>query len=183
MDLDGKSSGNGSVRLGCAATSSEDRESDGTLLPRSPVQDLPGRIVAGRYRRRSTAFGSAESYDRWRCCTTSTCRSGVGTPCWWESPRCWRAGGWQVGGTGRWRCPQRRQLSAGSVGPAARSGRRNAGLLASADYEHRLNQYGDPRGVFGRYPPAQPGWWPDPANRYALRYYDGTGWTGYTAVR
>ena len=60
---------------------------------------------------------------------------------------------------------------------------RHAGLRARADYENRLNQYGDPRGVFGRYPPALPGWWPDPANRHALRYYDGAGWTGYTAVR
>jgi hypothetical protein len=61
--------------------------------------------------------------------------------------------------------------------------RRHAGLRARADYEHRLSQYGDPRGVFGRYPPAQSGWFPDPVNLRALRYFDGFAWTGYTAVR
>jgi hypothetical protein len=61
--------------------------------------------------------------------------------------------------------------------------RRHAGLRARADYENRLSQYGDPRGVFGRYPPAPPGWFPDPANGCALRYFDGSAWTGYTAAR
>jgi predicted acyl esterase len=32
---------------------------------------------------------------------------------------------------------------------------RNAGLRARADYEHRLSLAGDPRGVFGRYPPVR----------------------------
>lgn len=58
---------------------------------------------------------------------------------------------------------------------------RDAGLRARAEYEHRLNLTGDPRGVFGRYPPVQPGWFPDPRNRYQLRYFDGGLWTGYTA--
>ena len=35
---------------------------------------------------------------------------------------------------------------------------RDAGLRARADYEHRLTIAGDPRGVYGRYPPVQPGW-------------------------
>ena len=58
---------------------------------------------------------------------------------------------------------------------------RQAGLRARAEYEHRLNLTGDPRGVFGRYPPVQPGWFPDPQNRCRLRYFDGGGWTRYTA--
>ena len=58
--------------------------------------------------------------------------------------------------------------------------RRDAGLRARADYEHRLNLAGDPRGVFGRYPPVQAGWFPDPENRYQLRYFDGGIWTGGT---
>lgn len=58
---------------------------------------------------------------------------------------------------------------------------RDAGLRARAEYEHRLNLTGDPRGVFGRYPPVQPGWFPDPQNRYQLRYFDGGVWTPYTA--
>lgn len=61
--------------------------------------------------------------------------------------------------------------------------RRHAGLRARADYENRLSWYGDPRGVFGRYPPAPPGWFPDPVNRCAVRYFDGTAWTVYTAAR
>jgi hypothetical protein len=61
--------------------------------------------------------------------------------------------------------------------------RRHAGLRARADYENRLSQYGDPRGVFGRYPPVPAGWFPDPVNRCALRYFDGSAWTGYTATR
>jgi hypothetical protein len=58
---------------------------------------------------------------------------------------------------------------------------RDAGLRARADYEHRLNLSGDPRGIYGRYPPVQPGWFPDPQNRWQLRYFDGGLWTGYTA--
>jgi hypothetical protein len=58
---------------------------------------------------------------------------------------------------------------------------RDAGLRARAEYEHRLNLSGDPRGVFGRYPPVLPGWFPDPQNRWQLRYFDGGVWTGYTA--
>jgi Protein of unknown function (DUF2510) len=61
--------------------------------------------------------------------------------------------------------------------------RRHAGLRARAEYENRLSQYGDPRGVFGRYPPIQPGWFADPVSRRGLRYFDGAGWTGYTATR
>ena len=59
--------------------------------------------------------------------------------------------------------------------------RRDAGLRARAEYEHRLNLTGDPRGIYGRYPPVQPGWFPDPQNRSQLRYFDGGLWTGYTA--
>ena len=58
---------------------------------------------------------------------------------------------------------------------------RDAGLRARAEYEHRLNLSGDLRGVYGRYPPVQPGWFPDPQNRSQLRYFDGAIWTGYTA--
>jgi hypothetical protein len=60
--------------------------------------------------------------------------------------------------------------------------RRDAGLRARAEYEHRLSMRGDPRGLYGRYPPVQPGWFPDPQNRSQLRYFDGGGWTGYTAL-
>ncbi len=60
---------------------------------------------------------------------------------------------------------------------------RDAGLRARADYEHRLSLAGDPRGVFGRYPPVQPGWFPDPLNRGQLRYFDGAVWTGFAAPR
>jgi hypothetical protein len=58
---------------------------------------------------------------------------------------------------------------------------RDAGLRARAEYEHRLNLGGDPRGIYGRYPPVQPGWFPDPQNGSQLRYFDGGVWTGYTA--
>jgi len=60
---------------------------------------------------------------------------------------------------------------------------RDAGLRARADYENQLTRFGDPRGIYGRYPPVSPGWFPDPANRYALRYFDGSAWTGHTAAR
>jgi hypothetical protein len=60
---------------------------------------------------------------------------------------------------------------------------RDAGLRARADYEYRLSLAGDPRGVFGRYPPVQPGWFADPQNRYQLRYFDGAMWTGHTVLR
>lgn len=61
--------------------------------------------------------------------------------------------------------------------------RHHAGLRARADYEDGLTRRGDPRGVFGRYPPVPSGWFPDPVNRCALRYFDGTAWTGHTAMR
>jgi hypothetical protein len=57
-----------------------------------------------------------------------------------------------------------------------------AGLRARADFEHRLNLTGDLRGIYGRYPPVLPGWFPDPQNRSQLRYFDGALWTGYTAA-
>jgi hypothetical protein len=55
--------------------------------------------------------------------------------------------------------------------------RRDAGLRARAEFEHRLTLSGDPRGTFGRYPPMQPGWFPDPQNRCGMRYFDGVMWT------
>lgn len=58
---------------------------------------------------------------------------------------------------------------------------RDAGLRARADYEHQLNAAGDPRGTFGRYPPVQPGWFPDPADRRRMRYFDGVAWTRHAA--
>jgi len=61
--------------------------------------------------------------------------------------------------------------------------RRDAGLRARAEYEYRLNLAGDPRGVFGRYPPVQPGWFPDPRNRTGLRYFDGALWTQHAVWR
>ena len=68
---------------------------------------------------------------------------------------------------------------------------RDAGLRARAEYEHRLSLAGDPRGTFGRYPPVQPGWYPDPfaahrgspQRRYPLRYYDGAVWTPHAVSR
>jgi hypothetical protein len=60
---------------------------------------------------------------------------------------------------------------------------RDAGLRARADYEHRLSLAGDSRGVFGRYPPVQPGWFPDPRNRYQIRYFDGATWTQHAVWR
>jgi hypothetical protein len=57
--------------------------------------------------------------------------------------------------------------------------RRRAGLRARAELEHRMALAGDPRGVYGRYPPVQSGWFPDPHNRRQLRYFDGTAWTGH----
>ena len=60
---------------------------------------------------------------------------------------------------------------------------RHAGLRARAELEHRFAQWGDQRGVFGRYPPVQPGWFPDPQNRWQWRYFDGVSWTGYAVRR
>jgi hypothetical protein len=60
---------------------------------------------------------------------------------------------------------------------------RDAGLRARADYEHRLSLAGDQRGVFGRYPPIQPGWFPDPQNPCQIRYFDGAGWTNHIICR
>lgn len=45
---------------------------------------------------------------------------------------------------------------------------RHAGLRARAEYEHQLSLSGDPRGMFGRYPPVQAGWFPDPGSRIPL---------------
>ena len=49
----------------------------------------------------------------------------------------------------------------------------------------RIRTPAEPRGrsegIYGRYPPVQPGWFPDPQNRSQLRYFDGGSWTGYTA--
>jgi hypothetical protein len=61
--------------------------------------------------------------------------------------------------------------------------RRDAGLRARADYEHRLSLAGDPRGIYGRYPPVQPGWFPDPTYPRLLRYFDGSAWTGFIVRR
>ena len=55
-----------------------------------------------------------------------------------------------------------------------------AGLRARADLEHRLAVSGDPRGIYGRFPPVQAGWFPDPQDRRLLRYFDGAVWSGYT---
>ena len=60
---------------------------------------------------------------------------------------------------------------------------RDAGLRARADFEHRLNLSGDPRGVFGRFQPVQPGWFPDPQNRSQMRYFDGALWTPFAQPR
>jgi hypothetical protein len=60
---------------------------------------------------------------------------------------------------------------------------RDAGLRARADYEYRLSLAGDQRGLFGRYPPVQAGWFPDPQNRCQLRYFDGAIWTGHAINR
>ncbi len=60
---------------------------------------------------------------------------------------------------------------------------REAGLRARADYEYRLSLAGDPRGVFGRYPPVQAGWFPDPQNRLQMRYFDGAMWTRHAVRR
>jgi Protein of unknown function (DUF2510) len=61
--------------------------------------------------------------------------------------------------------------------------RRDAGLRARADYEHRLSLAGDPRGTYGRYPPVQPGWFADPTSPRLLRYFDGSAWTGFILNR
>ena len=60
---------------------------------------------------------------------------------------------------------------------------RDAGLRARAEFEHRLSLAGDPRGVYGRYPPVQPGWFPDPQNGSQMRYFDGALWTPYARPR
>ncbi|WP_006241566.1 DUF2510 domain-containing protein [Mycolicibacterium tusciae] len=60
---------------------------------------------------------------------------------------------------------------------------RDAGLRARADYEYRLSLRGDQRGMFGRYPPVQAGWFPDPQNRCQIRYFDGAMWTPHTVRR
>ena len=60
---------------------------------------------------------------------------------------------------------------------------RDAGLRARADYEYRLSLAGDQRGVFGRYPPIQAGWFPDPRIRCQMRYFDGAMWTHHVVRR
>jgi hypothetical protein len=60
---------------------------------------------------------------------------------------------------------------------------RDAGLRARAEFEHRLSLAGDPRGIYGRYPPVQAGWFPDPQNGSQLRYFDGALWTPYARLR
>lgn len=60
---------------------------------------------------------------------------------------------------------------------------RSAALLARAEYENRLTQWGDQRGIFGRYPPVQAGWFSDPYRRARLRYFDGATWTPHVALR
>ena len=60
---------------------------------------------------------------------------------------------------------------------------RDAGLTARAEYEHRLSLAGDPRGMFGRYPPVQAGWHPDPWNPRLMRYFDGAVWTTHSVWR
>ncbi|AGB25770.1 Protein of unknown function (DUF2510) [Mycobacterium sp. JS623] len=60
---------------------------------------------------------------------------------------------------------------------------RDARLRARAELEHRLNLAGDPRGSYGRYPPVQAGWFPDPQNGLQLRYFDGALWTAYARPR
>jgi hypothetical protein len=60
---------------------------------------------------------------------------------------------------------------------------RDAGLRARAEFEHRLSLAGDPRGIYGRYPPVQAGWFPDPQNGSQLRYFDGALWTPYARMR
>lgn len=61
--------------------------------------------------------------------------------------------------------------------------RRRTELRARADYEHRLSLAGDPRGLYGRFPPVQPGWFPDPGRGSQWRYFDGAFWTGHVAPR
>jgi hypothetical protein len=58
-----------------------------------------------------------------------------------------------------------------------------AGLRARADLEHRLAITGDPRGIYGRFPPVQAGWFADPGHARQIRYYDGAAWTRHTASR
>lgn len=60
---------------------------------------------------------------------------------------------------------------------------RDAGLRARAELEHRLALAGDPRGIYGRYPPVQAGWFTDPRTPCQFRYFDGAMWTGYVAPR
>ena len=61
--------------------------------------------------------------------------------------------------------------------------RRRAELGARADYEYRLSLVGDPRGLYGRFPPVQAGWFPDPGHTSQWRYFDGAFWTGHVAPR
>lgn len=67
-------------------------------------------------------------------------------------------------------------------GHRARSIRR-AGLRARAEFEHQLATSGDLRGIYGRFPPLQAGWFPDPRDRRRLRFFDGASWSGHTLAR
>ncbi|MCV7056432.1 DUF2510 domain-containing protein [Mycolicibacterium gilvum] len=60
---------------------------------------------------------------------------------------------------------------------------REAGLRARAEYENRLTVSGDPRGLYGRYSPYRPNWYPDPQNPCLLRYFDGVAWTPHVSGR
>src|ERR1700730_461925 len=60
---------------------------------------------------------------------------------------------------------------------------RDAGLRARADFEYRPRLACDPRGVFGRYPPVELGWFADPQNGSQMRYFDGALWTPYARPR
>jgi hypothetical protein len=64
-----------------------------------------------------------------------------------------------------------------------KAAQRHAALRARADYEHRLSLVGDPRGLYGRFPPVQAGWFPDPGRKTQWRYFDGAFWTGHVAPR
>jgi len=61
--------------------------------------------------------------------------------------------------------------------------RHEAALRARAEFEHRMALAGDQRGIFGRFPPVQPGWFNDPVYPQWVRYYDGELWTGHVVKR
>ena len=57
--------------------------------------------------------------------------------------------------------------------------RRAAGVRARAAIEQRQKQAGAHRGIYGRYPPVESGWFPDPQKGSQLRFFDGAMWTPY----